>query len=150
MTFGHESRPNGRSKNWQGGESINPMRVLIVEDETTLANLIERNLAAHGYKAAIAGTAAAAIASMLDVWPDVLLLDISLPDASGWDVLRRFQGDPRNTRVLVMSAAPVSQKRIEEFRPAHVLQKPFLIPSLLHAIADGDGIPVEGERTGPA
>jgi DNA-binding response OmpR family regulator len=118
--------------------AVRPATVLIVEDEPRLADVIARNLEARGHETRRATTAAGAILKIQEAWPDVLLLDINLPDFSGWEVLRRFSHEKeKKTRVIIMSAATVSQKRVDEFRPAHVLQKPFLITTLLRAVDDG-------------
>jgi DNA-binding response OmpR family regulator len=115
------------------------MKVLIVEDETTLADVLARNLRARGFEVKAVETAATAILSMAEEWPDGLVLDINLPDDTGWEVLRRLGPESRQRlRVVVISAAPISQKRIEEFRPAHTFMKPFPIDALARALSDSD------------
>ena len=111
------------------------MKVLLVEDENSLADVLARNLRARGYKVAVEETAEAAILSMAHDWPDAMVIDVNLPDYSGWEILRRLaEADRDRLRVVMMSAAPLSQKRIQEYRPAGALQKPFPIGALLHAI----------------
>ena len=111
------------------------MKVLLVEDENSLADVLARNLRARGYSVAVEETAEAAILSMAHDWPDAMVVDVNLPDYSGWEILRRLaDADRCKLRVVVMSAAPISQKRIEEYKPAGALQKPFPIGALLHAI----------------
>jgi len=113
------------------------MRVLLVEDETALADVIARSLRARGHRVTLAPTAGAALLSLAAEWPDVLLLDVNLPDMTGWDVLRRLgEGDRGHLPVVVISAAPISPKRIEEFRPARSLMKPFPIDALLRILSD--------------
>jgi DNA-binding response OmpR family regulator len=113
------------------------MRVLLVEDEAALADVIGRNLRARGHSVTLATTAKAALANLAAEWPDVLLLDVNLPDMTGWDVLRRLGEDDRgHLPVVVISAAPISPKRIEEFRPARCLMKPFPIDALLRILSD--------------
>jgi DNA-binding response OmpR family regulator len=112
------------------------MNVLLVEDESALADVIARNLRARGHDVAMSVTAEAAILSMAERWPDVLILDVNLPDMTGWDVLRRLSAaDRARLRVIVISAAPVSSKRIEEFKPDRTLQKPFPIDALMRAMS---------------
>jgi DNA-binding response OmpR family regulator len=111
------------------------MKVLLVEDEVALADAIARNLRARGHAISQAGTAEGALLSMAESWPEALVLDINLPDESGWEVLRRLSAKDRDRlQVIVISAAPVSQRRVAEFRPAHVLLKPFPIDALDTAI----------------
>jgi DNA-binding response OmpR family regulator len=109
--------------------------VLLVEDEVALADVLARNLRARGHSVSQSGTAEGALLSMAEAWPDALVLDINLPDDSGWEVLRRLSARDRDRlNVIVISAAPVSQKRVEEFRPAHVLLKPFPLDALETAV----------------
>lgn len=113
------------------------MKVLIVEDDAVLSEIIERNLSARGHAVVTADSAENAILQMLEDWPDVLVMDVNLPDYSAWEVLRRLgEESRRRLRVVVMSAFPISPKRIEEFKPASALQKPFPITTLLHAVEE--------------
>ena len=113
------------------------MRVLLVEDEAALADVIARNLRARGHSVTLAPTAGAALLHLAAERPDVLLLDVNLPDMTGWEILRRLsEDDRRNLPVVVISAAPISPKRIEEFRPAHCLMKPFPIDALLRTLSE--------------
>jgi DNA-binding response OmpR family regulator len=93
-----------------------------------------------------ANTAEGAILQMVEEWPEVLVLDVNLPDHSGWEVLRRLgEESRRRLRVIVMSAYPISQKRIEEFQPHSALQKPFPMGALLHAVESGRAAIVQSE-----
>jgi DNA-binding response OmpR family regulator len=113
------------------------MKVLIVEDETALADILSRNLRARGFDVRTAETAEGAILSMAEEWPDCLVLDINLPDESGWSVLRRLtQADRDLLHVVVISAAPISQIRMAEFRPAHAFVKPFPMDALVRALQE--------------
>jgi DNA-binding response OmpR family regulator len=113
------------------------MRVLLVEDEAALADVIGRNLRARGHSVTLAPTAEAALLSLAAERPDILLLDVNLPDMTGWDILRRLdEDDRRRLSVVVISAAPISPKRIEEFKPARCLMKPFPIDALLRTLSD--------------
>jgi len=113
------------------------MKVLLVEDEMELADVIGRNLRVRGHSVTLAPTAEIALASLATERPDVLLLDVNLPDMTGWDILRRLgEDDRRHLPVVVISAAPISPKRIEEFKPARCLMKPFPIDALLRTLSD--------------
>lgn len=111
------------------------MKILLVEDEAALADVIARNLRARSHDATVAGTAEAAILAMAADWPDVLVLDVNLPDYTGWEILRRLTGrDRERLGVIVISAAPLSQKRIDEFQPLKWLQKPFPMDALIRLL----------------
>jgi DNA-binding response OmpR family regulator len=122
------------------------MKVLLVEDETALANVIARNLRARGHEVTVAPTAEDALLSMAERWPEALILDVNLPDLTGWEILRRLSPDDRKSlRVIVISAAPLSGKRIEEFQPLRWLQKPFPIDALVRLVQDELASTVERE-----
>ena len=113
------------------------MRILLVEDEAALADVVARNLRARHHDVAIAPSAEAALLEMTDAWPDAMILDVNLPDLTGWDILRRLSAaDRRKLNVIVVSAAPISQKRIDEFKPNHTLQKPFPIDALVRMLPE--------------
>jgi DNA-binding response OmpR family regulator len=123
------------------------VKVLLVEDDNALRDVIRRNLNIRGHSVVTADTAEGAILQMVEEWPDVLILDVNLPDHSAWEVLRRLGEESRQRlRVIVMSAYPISQKRIDEFRPHGAFQKPFPIRSMLNAVENGETEPVVADR----
>jgi CheY-like chemotaxis protein len=109
-------------------------RVLIVEDEAMLRRVIARNLASRGYLVREAGTAAEALGAVVAECPDLLLLDINLPDRSGWDVLREIQARGLAVPTVVVSAVRASPGRLAEFRPLAYLPKPFPLDALLRLV----------------
>ncbi len=117
--------------------------VLLVEDEPTLRSIITRNLAARGHTVVEADSAREALARLSESRPDLMLLDINLPDRSGWDVLREMRRQDKNVPVVITSAVRVSQERIDEFRPLAFLPKPFSLEALLRIVAAAR--PKEGE-----
>jgi len=111
------------------------MNVLLVEDDGPLRDVIARSLRARGHELAVAGTAEAAVLSMAETWPDAVILDVNLPDMTGWDVLRRLTAaDRKRVAVIIVSAAPISEKRLLEFQPLRHLQKPFPIDALVRLL----------------
>lgn len=114
--------------------------VLLVEDEATLRAVIARNLSARHYQVHTASTAGEALA-FLDALalleeraPAVLLLDINLPDRSGWDVLRALRERGQTVPVIVLSAVRCSQARLDGFQPDAYFPKPFPLAALLAAV----------------
>lgn len=108
--------------------------VLLVEDEAPLRGVLARYLRAQGHEVVEAQTAAVARSALDSGSFDVLLLDVNLPDDTGWSVLRwlkdRRRDGERGPRVIVLSAIPPSSKRVAEFAPDAVLNKPFPIDAL--------------------
>lgn len=125
------------------------MNVLLVEDDGPLRDVIARNLRARGHELAVAGTAEAAMLSMAGTWPDAIVLDVNLPDMTGWDVLRRLTpADRKRVSVIIVSAAPISEKRLLEFQPLRHLQKPFPIDALVRLLNQVAPAAAPGEKEG--
>ncbi|MEX1254064.1 MAG: response regulator [Dehalococcoidia bacterium] len=125
------------------------MRVLLVEDEGPLADTIARSLRARGYQTTVAPTGESAMAELTRARPDVVVLDVNLPDLTGWDILRRLsESDQPRPGVVVISAGPISQKRIEELRPDKWLEKPFPLDALIRALQELELSPSDGQEDG--
>jgi DNA-binding response OmpR family regulator len=105
-------------------------RVLVIEDDEQLRRIITSNLVARGHAVRQAADATGALAALAEEQPDLLILDINLPDRTGWDVLRDANL-PEQVRVLMLTAVPVSPRRLAEFRPVAYLPKPFPLEALL-------------------
>ena len=115
------------------------MNVLLVEDEIGLADVLARYVGARGHRVCTVATAQGAVSSVKESWPDAMILDVNLPDGSGWDVLRSIGPDKRDAmRVVVISAAPVSQKRLDEFKPARWFLKPFPLDALIRSLSPAE------------
>ena len=115
--------------------------ILVVEDDPTLAHAIARNLSARGYIARSATTVAEAKAAAREDAPALVLLDIDLPDGSGWEVLRSLRADGHTTvTTIVMSALRPNARLCAELHAASVLEKPFPMESLLRKVAQYAGI----------
>jgi DNA-binding response OmpR family regulator len=127
--------------------------ILLVEDEERLQRVLARTLEQSGYRVEAVATAAEALEAIARERPDVLVLDVNLPDDTGWGVLRELSLRGVTCRTLptiVLSAGQPSQRRIEEFRPMAFLPKPFPIDALKRLIARalGGGSGVATERPG--
>jgi DNA-binding response OmpR family regulator len=131
-------------------ESGAPLTILLVDDETRLRQALARSLAARGHRVDEAGCYADAISAIERTEYDLLLLDVNLPDATGWDVLRRLRAAGNELPAIVISAIPPSAQRVREFRPLGVLHKPFPIESLLRLVQKADRRPPPGPQTAPS
>ena len=119
--------------------------ILVVEDETTLRQVITRNLEARGHAVLGAETATEALRHLTGLKPDLMLLDINLPDRSGWDVLRELRERGIQVATVIVSAVRVSPARLEEFRPLAYLPKPFPLDALLRLVASEEDEPAPPE-----
>ncbi|RIK45581.1 MAG: hypothetical protein DCC58_05960 [Chloroflexi bacterium] len=131
----------GRVQANQAHQPGSPRRVLLVEDEQRLRGIVSRYLRAKGHIVTEADSATSAAAALARETFDVMLLDVNLPDSTGWDVLRRLEngdtrGQPRPC-VVIVSAVPPAPSRLAQFRPDAVLNKPFPIDALERLVATG-------------
>ncbi len=122
-------------------------RILVVEDDEWLRDVVCRNLQARQHEVYTACDAHNALASLSAMPFDLVLLDINLPDQTGWEILRIAQreqclhaqqiDDARSKLpVVVLSAVRVSQQRLAEFHPLAYLPKPFPMEALLRLAAE--------------
>jgi CheY-like chemotaxis protein len=122
-------------------------RILVVEDDELLRDVVCRNLEARHHEVYIAADAHHALSSLRTMSFDLILLDINLPDQTGWEILRTAQredclhvqqidDDHCKLPVVVLSAVRVSPQRLAEFHPLAYLPKPFPMEALLRLAAE--------------
>jgi len=119
--------------------------VLIVDDEPQLRRAVRRSLEGHGYEAKEAEDGRSAIEAFQSFRPDVVLLDLMLPDMSGIEVCRGIRSY-RDTPIIVLSVAGDEQTKVKALDEGadDYLTKPFGSDELLARIR------VALRRTSPA
>jgi two-component system OmpR family response regulator len=90
----------------------NPINVLVVDDEPVLAEMVSMALRYEGWNIATAGDGSAALESARSQRPDVVVLDVMLPDMSGLDVLRKLREETPQLPVLLLTAKDAVEDRI--------------------------------------
>jgi DNA-binding response OmpR family regulator len=101
-------------------------RVLIVEDEPEISEILEAYLRKESFDSAVAGTVAGAVAEIEQRQPDLILLDIGLPDGSGLDILRRVnEGHRIPTIVLTTRSEEIDRIVGLELGADDYIAKPF-------------------------
>ncbi|AOR23156.1 response regulator transcription factor [Clostridium taeniosporum] len=80
------------------------MRILIVDDERSIVNLIRLNLEVEGYEPIISMNGAEAISKFETERPDLVILDLMLPDISGHEAIKRFQEIDSEVPVIMLTA----------------------------------------------
>jgi len=110
-------------------------RILIVEDEQDLAGLIEYNLRQEGFETEHAPSGASALSRARARIPDLVLLDLMLPDLAGTDVLRMLKSEQSTKRVpvVVVSAKGQESDRVQglELGADDYIVKPFSVREML-------------------
>ncbi len=80
-----------------------PKRILIVEDNALNMKLLRDVLQAYGYRTITTGQGGAAVALACDHHPDLILMDLQLPDISGLDAVRQLKDHPRTRAIPVVA-----------------------------------------------
>jgi len=110
-------------------------RVVVIEDETDLRNLLCYNLQAWGYQARAAATAEKGLAEIAEFRPELVLLDVMLPDLSGIEVCRRIRAlsDLPQPVVVMLTARGDEMDRVVGFEVGadDYMVKPFSVRELM-------------------
>jgi two-component system, NtrC family, response regulator AtoC len=109
-------------------------RILIVEDENVFARAVQKKLIRAGYACEVAGTLAAARTAYKESTPDLILLDMRLPDGSGLELLSDIRENDKNQiAVLVMSAYGEVEDAVSAMKlgASDYLKKPIDLEELL-------------------
>ena len=77
-------------------------RVLVVEDEPDVAEMIRYNLGKEGYDVRVVGNGTDALRQVKDARPDVILLDIMVPQLNGWEICRRLKQDRETLAIPII------------------------------------------------
>lgn len=111
-------------------------RLLIIDDESGIVEEVESFFSEEGYDVLTADTAKEGIAHIKESQPDILILDIKLPDMSGLEVLKLCKEISPKTKIIV-NTGYVDQAIIdeaEELGRDAFLQKPFNLEALLDEV----------------
>ncbi|WP_433731193.1 response regulator transcription factor [Actinoplanes sp. CA-051413] len=108
-------------------------RILVVDDQPTIVDLLSTVLTGHGFAVDTAGTAAQAVEKAVEQRPDLVLLDVSLPDGDGIDVRRRLRAEGAETGVVFLSARDTRDDLVAElaYGDEDWITKPFDVEVLL-------------------
>jgi two-component system OmpR family response regulator len=111
----------------------NPINVLVVDDEAVLAEMVSMALRYEGWNIATAGDGSSAIASARGQRPDVVVLDVMLPDMSGLDVLHKLREENPQLPVLLLTAKDAVEDRIAGLTAGgdDYVTKPFSIEEVV-------------------
>ena len=111
---------------------MNKLMILVVEDDKSVRNLIATTLRTNGYRFTEAPTGEEAIIQASSHNPDVILLDLGLPDMEGIDVIRRVRGWS-NVPIIVISARSEDADKITALDAGadDYLTKPFSVDELM-------------------
>jgi len=115
------------------GDSGRPARILVVDDEPSLAELLTMALSYEGWEVRSAGDGTAALRIAAEFGPDAVLLDVSLPDFDGVEVLRRLRAARPDLPVLFLTARDSAEDKAAGLRAGAdgYLTKPFSLEQVV-------------------
>jgi len=110
-------------------------RVLVVDDDPGILKAVRTNLGRHGYFVEVAATGQEALLSFGRRRPDIVLLDLGLPDIDGTDVIREIRAHA-STPILVLSVREAEREKVAalDLGADDYLVKPFGVDELLARI----------------
>jgi two-component system, OmpR family, response regulator len=108
-------------------------RVAVVDDEENIRFLVESALQLHGFATAPAASGTAALALVDSFRPDLIVLDVMLPDIDGFTVLRRMRDAGTTAPVIFLSARDTTDDRVHGLTIGgdDYLVKPFAVAELV-------------------
>jgi two-component system, OmpR family, KDP operon response regulator KdpE len=126
MTGGLDDRP----RPVRGGAE--PLRVLVVDDDPQILRALRINLSAHGYQVSLAQDGRSALTTVGDVHPDVVVLDLGLPDIDGTDVIAGLRAWTQ-VPIVVLSARTDAADKVSALDSGadDYVTKPFGMAELL-------------------
>lgn len=114
--------------------------MLIVEDDPTLSGLLKNALEAAGHRVRLAASRASALVAVSSSSPDVICVDIDLPDGTGWELIDELEKRRIVPPMVVVATAGIDASRSRQRPGTFLLPKPFPIDSLLRLVR-GDELP---------
>lgn len=121
-------------------DNKNSNSILIVDDSSTNLVLLEAILQEEGYKTYTALNAKEAYSSIEKYKPDLILLDLLMPQVSGFDILEKLKAFPSTSEIPVIVVSAVNTKEnielCKEMGAADFFSKPIEIPTFLSRLKD--------------
>ena len=113
--------------------------VLVVEDEANIRKLVSVNLLSRGYQVSEAKSGTEALAQLHSRLPSLMVLDIKLPDFTGWELLKKIKRDPsiQTTFPVLIMTASITEAIVDlETYPSviDIIIKPFNTVKLVTAV----------------
>jgi len=113
-------------------------KILVVDDVARNLNMIEAILAPHGYKVLLAHNGLEAVETARNEKPDLILLDIFMPDMDGFTACSKIKSDESTRMIPVIIVTAVAHEQNKEFTRElgadGFLAKPFMVQDLLDTI----------------
>lgn len=110
--------------------------ILIIDDEPTIIDVVAEVLTDEGYETLTARGGQAALAMIAARRPDLMVLDLFMPEMSGLDLLARIQADETlsSIPVVLMTAGALGNLTVSHAGPTQMIRKPFDMDDLISTV----------------
>jgi len=113
-------------------DAMLPRRVLVVDDEPSILDAVAMAMRYEGFEVLTAATGRAGLVAIQDEHPDIVILDVMLPDYDGFEIARRIRADRIRTPILFLTARDAIDDRVEGLGLGDdYLTKPFALAELV-------------------
>ena len=121
------------------------LKILVVDDEPFIRELMVEFLTIHGHETAIAGSGEEALSKICDINPDLVMLDVWMPGMTGLETLKKIKQMNNETGIIMLSAFGDDDTVVEAMRSGanYYLQKPIEFKKLMGILQKWNG--PEGE-----
>ena len=114
------------------------LKLLVAEDDLEIADMLRTTLGGHGYPVHLVHDGQEALATAVADPPDVIILDVMMPEMNGWEVCKALRARPEFTDVGILMLTAIGPNLNEMTAPLYGaddhLDKPFMIEELLERV----------------
>jgi two-component system OmpR family response regulator len=132
--------------------NVGDTRVLVVDDEANITDLVATALRYEGFDVEVAATGGDALHAAETFRPDLMVLDIMLPDRDGFQVVQRLRADGRHVPVVFLTARDSTEEKVKGLTVGgdDYVTKPFSLEELVarvRAVLRRTGIATNGDES---
>ena len=106
------------------------MKILVVDDESYAKEALARFVVRFGHTALEAENGLTAVSLYKEQKPDLVFLDINLPDIKGYEVFKRIKEFDKDALIYFFTGEHVEYMKIKELNPAGYFMKPLMLPEI--------------------
>src|ERR1700739_3862481 len=117
-------------------ENLIMKTILLADDDPASRQMLGQVLALEKYNVVFAATGRETAAKFISCVPDLVLLDLNMPDRDGWDAFHLMNSTPPLVPVVIITARPHQQERAAALGVTSLMEKPLDIPLLLRTVQD--------------
>ncbi|MFC1943624.1 response regulator [Chloroflexota bacterium] len=111
-------------------------KIVVVDGDALLCKTIHMSLSKRGYDVKVCCSGADAVMCLFEEKPDLLVLDLRLPDCDGWFLAKLLEGRKWAEKIplIIISALEPDRRKVAEVKPFAYIQKPFDMGQLVQMV----------------